>query len=220
MRIIKPNEPSVVVLCIFSISILCFEDKEIVLWKMRLNVFFCIKDVLHFGYDNSITESITNLFKWLLGFILIKRLQYWIYSCQFVVMRFDKLYDLWGIFFRSYSFIFFILLFLITSFLGNVLCAKWYTWFDAESFAIFSFSSKFLLFGFESHLNSNVPFDCALIWWLSNGLILSLVDKIVALLCCMDSLPFWFVCNFRIIVLTPTNILVTYVRCIMISVGA
>ena len=142
MRIIKPNKPPAFVLWIFSIGIFCFEHKEIVLWKMGLNFFFCIKKFLHFRYNDSVTEWYANFFKLLLGFILIKSLQYWINGCQFIVMCFDKLHNILAIFFWPYSFIFFVLSFLITSFLWNIWRGKRYSWFYAESL-ILSFPNKF-----------------------------------------------------------------------------
>ena len=54
---------------------------------MGPNLIFSIKDVFHFAYDNSITESVTNLLKWLLGFVLIKLLKNRIYGGEFIVVR-------------------------------------------------------------------------------------------------------------------------------------
>ena len=141
MRIIKPNKPPAVVLWIFSIGIFCFEHKEIVLWKMGLNFFFCIKVFRDLRNYNTITEWYTNFFKLLLGFILVKSLQYWINSCQFIVICFDKLHNILAVFFWPHSFIFFILSFFIASFLGDSLCINRYSWLYAESL-ILSFPNK------------------------------------------------------------------------------
>jgi hypothetical protein len=104
-----------------------------VLWKMRLDFFFCIKDVLHFGYDNSITERFSNLFKCLLGFILIKLLQYRICGRQFIVMCFDELCDLCSIFLGPHSFCLFILLLLFASPLDCALCVDWLSRLNTQS---------------------------------------------------------------------------------------
>ena len=142
MRIIKPNKPSACVLWIFSIWILGFKHKELMFRKMCLNFLFSIKVSRDLRNYNTVTEWCANFFKLLLGFILIKSLQYWINGCQFIVMCFDKLHNILAIFFWPYSFIFFVLSFLITFFLWNIWRGKRYSWFYAESL-ILSFPNKF-----------------------------------------------------------------------------
>ena len=170
---------------------------------MGLNFFFCIKKFLHFRYNDPVTEWYTNSFKLLLGFILIKSLQYRINSCQFIVMCFDKLHNILAVFFWPQSFIFFILSFLITSFLGNSLCIERYSWFYAESL-ILSFPDKF-------------RFQCLnFCWYLFYGFIIPLINKVITLFCCFKGLLFWLACNIIIVILIPANFFMVYISNVMI----
>ena len=172
------------------------------LWTMWLNFFFCIKNILYFGYDNPVAERLSNFFKFLLGFILIKSLQYWIHSCQFIVVCFDKLHNIFTIFLGPNSFLFFILLFPITSLLGKVWRSKRWSWFYAQSLATFSFANKlpFLVFS----------------WYLFNKFRIPLINKVITLFCCFECLFFWFMYDTGIVIFIPTNILVIYISDVMI----
>ena len=172
------------------------------LWTMRLNLFFCIKDILYFGYDNPITERLSNFFKFLLGFILVKGLQYWIHSCQFIMVCFDKLHNILTIFLGPNSFFFFILSFPITSLLGKVWRIKRCSWFYAKSFATFSFANKFRFLVFS--------------WYLLNRFRISLINKVITLFCCFKCLFFWFMYDTGIIIFMPTNVFVIYISDVMI----
>ena len=202
MWIVKSNEPPAAVLWIFSIGIFCFEHKEIVLWKMGLNFFFCIKKFLHFRYNDSVTEWYANFFKLLFGFILIKSLQYWIHSCQFIVMCFDKLHHILTIFLGPNSFFFFILLLPIASLLGNVWRSKRCSGFYAESLAAFFFANKFPFLVFS--------------WYLLNRFRIPLINKVITLFCCFNCLFFRFMYDTGIVIFIPTNVFVIYISDVMI----
>ena len=202
MRIIKSNKPSTCVLRVLSICILGLEHKKLMFWKMFLNFFFSIKAFRDLRNYNTITESLSDFFKFLLGFILIKSLQYWIHSCKFIVVCFDKLHNIFTIFLGPNSFLFFILLFPITSLLGKVWRIKRCSWFYAKSFATFYFANKFRFLVFS--------------WYLLNRFRIPLINKVITLFCCFKCLFFRFMYDTGIVIFIPTNVFVIYISDVMI----